>query len=86
MEAMASGVPTIATRTGAMETLVEDRVTGLLVPWGDSEALADALAEIINNAGLAESLGAAGRQKMKQFSSATERKAWESLYRELIEF
>lgn len=86
MEAMASGVPTIATRTGAMETLVEDRVTGLLVPWGDSEALAGALAEIIDNPGLAKSLGAAGRDKMKEFSSTRERDSWESLYRELIEF
>jgi glycosyltransferase involved in cell wall biosynthesis len=86
MEAMASGVPTIATRTGAMEALGEDRVTGLLVPWGDSEALADALVEIIDNPRLAKSLGTAGREKMKEFSFLRERDGWESLYRELIEF
>jgi glycosyltransferase involved in cell wall biosynthesis len=85
MEAMASGVPTIATRTGAMEALVEDCVTGLLVPWGDSGALADALAEIIANPRLAKSLGTAGREKMKELSFLRERDAWESLYRELIE-
>jgi glycosyltransferase involved in cell wall biosynthesis len=86
MEAMASGVPSIATRTGAMESLVHGRVSGLLVPWGDSEALASALAEIMDNPGFAESLGAAGRHQMKQFSATREREAWESLYRELIEF
>jgi len=86
MEAMAAGVPSIATRTGAMETLVEDHVTGLWVPWGDSEALTGALAEIMENPALAKSLGAAARHKMKRFSSAREREAWESLYRELIEF
>ena len=86
MEAMAAGVPSIATRTGAVETLVEDHATGLLVPWGDSEALTGALAEIIENPRLAKSLGTAARHKMKQFSSAREREAWESLYREIIEF
>ena len=86
MEAMASGVPSIATRTGATEALVEDRVTGLLAPWADSKALASALAEIIETPELAKSLGVAARHKMKQFSSAREREAWESLYRELIEF
>jgi L-malate glycosyltransferase len=86
MEAMAAGVPSIATRTGAMEILVEDHVTGLLIPWGDSEALTGALEEIMGNPGLAKSLGAAARLKMKQFSSAREREAWESLYREIIEF
>jgi L-malate glycosyltransferase len=86
MEAMASGMPTIATRTGSMETLVEDRVTGLLVPWGDSKALAGALEEIIENPEAAKSLGAAARHKMKQFSSTRERDAWETLYREIIEF
>ena len=85
MEAMAAGVPSIATLTGAMETLVEDHVTGLLVPWGSSEALTGALAEIIENPGLAKSLGTAARHKMKQFSSAREREAWEILYREITE-
>jgi len=86
MEAMAAGVPSIATRTGAMEILVEDHVTGLLIPWGDSEALTGALAEIVENPGLAKSLGAAARHKMKLFSSEREREVWERLYRELIEF
>ncbi len=86
MEAMASGVPSIATRTGAVETLAEDRITGLLVPWGDSDALACALTEIMTTPGLAESLGEAARHKMEEFSPARERDAWESLYRELVKF
>ncbi|MGB6067547.1 MAG: glycosyltransferase [Desulfomonilaceae bacterium] len=86
MEAMASGVPPVATRTGAVETLVEDRITGLLVPWGDSDALAGALTEIMKTPRLAESLGEAARHKMEEFSPMRERDAWESLYRELVKF
>jgi glycosyltransferase involved in cell wall biosynthesis len=39
-EAMVSGLPAIATRVGGIPSLVEDGQTGLLVPWGDPQALA----------------------------------------------
>ncbi|MBI4965924.1 MAG: glycosyltransferase [Desulfomonile tiedjei] len=86
MEAMASGVPSIATRTGAVEDLMQDRVSGLLVPWGDSQALAAALREIMDNPRLAQELGSAGRTRMKEFSPSREREAWEKVYRELLSF
>ncbi len=86
MEAMASGVPSVATGTGAVEVLLDDRVSGLLVPWGDSRALSEALAEILDDRALAESLGAAARKKMRDFSSERERQAWESVYRQLLQF
>jgi L-malate glycosyltransferase len=86
MEAMASGVPCIATRTGANEDLVDDRVSGLLVPWGNSTALHRALEEIIEHPANARSFGEAGRAKMARFSKARERLAWESVYRELVPF
>ncbi len=85
MEAMASGLPCVATRTGAVEDLVQDRVSGLLVPWGDSEAICDALTAIIQDRTLAESLGAEARDRMKQFDATRERKDWESVYGELID-
>lgn len=84
MEAMASGVPCIATRTGANEDLVENRVSGLLVPWGNAEALGEALKEIIEHPEAARSLGEAGRARMALFSVTRERQAWEGVYRELI--
>jgi glycosyltransferase involved in cell wall biosynthesis len=40
-EAMVSGMPVIATRVGGIPSLVEDGQTGLLVPWGDPNALAE---------------------------------------------
>lgn len=39
-EAMVSGLPVIATRVGGIPSMVEDGTTGLLVPWGDPQALA----------------------------------------------
>ncbi len=86
MEAMASGLPCVATRTGAVEELIEDRVSGLLVPWGDARALAGALAEIINKPDVAWPLGYAARMKMTEFSGQRERRAWEQVYREVVNF
>jgi glycosyltransferase involved in cell wall biosynthesis len=86
MEAMASGVPSIATKTGAVEQLAQDHVSGLVVPWGNSKALAAALREIMDDPRLAQQLGAAARDRMKLFLPAREREAWESVYRELVNF
>jgi glycosyltransferase involved in cell wall biosynthesis len=86
MEAMAAGLPCVATRTGANEVLVDDRISGLLVPWGDSIALEEAIFEMINNRSLREDMGKRGREKMKEFSPEKEKKEWEILYRELIDF
>ncbi|MBM4327709.1 MAG: glycosyltransferase family 4 protein [Deltaproteobacteria bacterium] len=86
MEAMACGLPCVATRVGAVEDLVEDRVSGLLVPLGDSEALAKAVAEIIEDEDLARELGKNARRRMRQFHSARERAGWEAVYREMIAF
>jgi L-malate glycosyltransferase len=86
MEAMASGLPCIATSTGAVEDLIEDHVSGLVVPWGDSQSLARALKELMDNPERARSYGAAARKRMKEFSRQREYKAWEQVYRGLIEF
>jgi L-malate glycosyltransferase len=86
MEALAAGVPSVATRTGANEELVEDHVSGLLVPWGDSIALSTAIQDLMNDASLRQALGAAARTKMELLSPEKERKEWENVYRELIDF
>lgn len=51
------GVPTIATAIGAMQEVLEDGVTGLLVPPNDADALADALRRLLTDRDLAERLG-----------------------------
>ncbi len=65
MEAMAMGVPVVATRTGAVPELVEDGATGLLVAPGDAEALALAMARLATDPGLVRTLGAAGAARVR---------------------
>ncbi|HRV63652.1 MAG TPA: glycosyltransferase family 4 protein [Albidovulum sp.] len=61
LEAMACGVPVVATRVGAFEELVVDGVTGSLVPPGDVPALADAIARWIDAPAKLSTAGAASR-------------------------
>ncbi|MBI5252089.1 MAG: glycosyltransferase [Desulfomonile tiedjei] len=86
MEAMASGIPSVATRTGAVQELIEDGVSGLTVPWGDSASLATAISEMMDNPDKAWQMGSAARIRMQAFSADREFVAWKDLYKELIEF
>jgi glycosyltransferase involved in cell wall biosynthesis len=62
LEAMAAGLPVIATRRGAITDVVHDGVTGLLVPEADPGALARALERLARDPALRERLGAEGRR------------------------
>ena len=66
LEAMSSSLPVIATRVGGNPELVEDGVTGRLIPNDDVEALAAAMLELLDNTDLRETMGAAGRKKVEQ--------------------
>src|SRR5690606_34076007 len=59
--AMAAGLPVVAARAAAIPELVNDGVTGRLVPPPAPAALAAALAEVLEDDALRESLGAAAR-------------------------
>lgn len=61
MEAMASGLPVVATRIMGIPELVRDGQSGLLVAPGRVEPLADALARLVRDPRLRRDLGAAGR-------------------------
>ncbi|MCC2867920.1 MAG: glycosyltransferase family 4 protein [Candidatus Accumulibacter phosphatis] len=62
MEAMATGLPVVATRVGAVDTLVAHGKTGLLVPPGDADALANALDQLLDDEGRQQTFGAEGRR------------------------
>jgi len=69
LEWMSMGRPVIASRVGGLPDLVEDGVTGLLVPPGEPAALAEALSSLLLDPAKAEALGAAGRERWDaQFS------------------
>ncbi len=61
IEAMAAGRPVVSTDVGGVSEVVQHRVSGLLVPPRDSQALADALLSVLREPGLGEALGQAAR-------------------------
>lgn len=63
-EASARGLPVVGTRHGGIPEIIDDAKTGFLVPERNSRALASALASLLRDAGLRETLGHAGRAKM----------------------
>ena len=65
MEAMAAGVAVISTTTGGIPELLGDGA-GILVPPEDSEALANAIEEIMKDPGLRRKIGAAGKEKVRK--------------------
>jgi glycosyltransferase involved in cell wall biosynthesis len=65
LEAMAAGLPVVASAVGGVPELVLDGETGALVPPGDSAALAGALARLTADPELRERLGQAGRRRVE---------------------
>lgn len=66
LEAMASGLPVLATAVGANGELVVPGTTGALVPPGDAGALGQGLVRLAQDAAGAAALGQAGRQRVEQ--------------------
>ncbi len=64
LEAHAMGKPVVATRVGGVAEVVEEGVTGFLVPPGDGAALADRLTTLLRDADLAAKMGRAGRERV----------------------
>ena len=84
LEAMASGLPVIASRVGAVPEVIEDRVNGILIDPGDPGALTRAIKLLIHDAALGETLGRNNREKVKKFDVRQGVEQWISIYRELL--
>jgi len=63
-EAMAFGLPVVATRAGALPELVEDGVTGILTPPSDSQALIEAIVRLLQRPALRQRIGQRGRARV----------------------
>ncbi len=69
VEAMACGIPVVATSAGALSEIIEDGVTGILVPPADSQALSEALKTLLADPDLCRRMGQAGRERvLKNFT------------------
>lgn len=85
VEAMAEGAPVVATRAGGLPEVVEDGVSGLLVPPGDAAALAAAMARVLVEGKLAEALRAAGPVEASRcFGMARFETAMEEVYASVL--
>jgi sugar transferase (PEP-CTERM/EpsH1 system associated) len=85
LEAMASGLPVVATQVGANADLVVDGGTGRTVPSGDVMAMAAALAELAAQPECAAAMGQAGRRVIEQrFSLAAMMNAYAGVYQRVL--
>ena len=85
LEAMALAKPVIATAVGAHPEVLEDGVTGLLVPPDNPEAIAQAICRLLKDPNLLQRMGQAGRQRAeRRFNLANHVQSVERVYRDLL--
>jgi glycosyltransferase involved in cell wall biosynthesis len=70
IEAMASGVPVVATRTGGTPELIADGTTGFLVDRERPDQIAGCILRLISDPRLRERMGCAGRQRAEELFNA----------------
>lgn len=84
-EAMATGIPVVGTQHSGIPELIEDGVSGFLVPERDVEALADRLARLIDSPERWGAMGRAGRQRVEAaFDSDMLNRELVALYEQLL--
>jgi glycosyltransferase involved in cell wall biosynthesis/cellulose synthase/poly-beta-1,6-N-acetylglucosamine synthase-like glycosyltransferase len=85
LEAMAAGLPIVATRVGGTPEVVEQGLTGILVAPQDPEGLARSMLTVLNARGLAESMSRSARHRaLTSFSLRQMTASYEALYEEAL--
>lgn len=82
MEAMAAGLPIVATSVGGVPEILGD--AGMLVPRGDEDALASALLRLAGDADERQRLGRAARERAGQFDVRNTVRAYEAVYAQAV--
>lgn len=85
LEAMAARLPIVSTNVGGVPEVVLPEQTGMLVPAGDDEAMAESLLRLADDAPLRERLGLCGRERVEQFFSQEQMHAgYQACYEEML--
>ncbi len=78
LEAMACGTPVVASQVGGLAFLVQDGVTGFVVPDGDPRALSERITRLLTEPGLREKLGVQAAAYARQY-------AWENIVDRILD-
>jgi len=85
LEAMASGVPVVATRVEGTTRVLTDGLNGFVVEVGDADGVAEKLVRLIQDPELAGQLGAAGLERVRRdFSLSRMAREYEALYEDVL--
>jgi D-inositol-3-phosphate glycosyltransferase len=84
LEAMACGVPVVASRVGGLAVTIQDGVTGLLVPEGDSEALVAGVRRLLDDESRRKAMGAEAVECARRFGWPCIARQVAELYGELV--
>ncbi len=85
MEAQAAGLPVVASKVGGLPTLIDDGVTGLLVPPENPDVLAEAILLLLRNKDKAREMGERARSFIqKEFSAERMVEETIKVYREMV--
>ena len=84
LEAMACGTPVVGTRVGGLQTLIDDGESGLLVPAGDYQALADAIARVLTDPRLRMHLAHGARERAEHYTWQSVGAQMERLYAQIL--
>jgi len=85
LEAMSCGTPVVAFQVGGIPDLVEDRITGRIIPGIDIAKMAEAILELVFTRNLAQEMGKNSREKIEaNYSLATQAQCYLELYQDLL--
>lgn len=86
VEAMAAGLPVVATKCGGPEEILSDHVTGVLVENGSAEAIAEAVESLRANSEDRRRLGEAARESVRErFTLEAQIKSYDNLYEDCLD-
>ena len=84
LEAMAAGLPTIASNTGGIPDIIEHEQTGLLIETGNAQSLADAIERLVGDQALRNQLQTSAKAKLTEFDIQHTTSLYDNLYKQVL--